>query len=418
MKEFEKLLRDRIGLDAASIGSSVLARTVRLRMKACGQSDPQAYLQRLQTSPEEWRELIEAVVVSETWFFRDRGAFSALARLVQEEWLPRNPVESLRILSLPCSTGEEPYSVVMSLADAGFDLNRLWIDAADISAEVLTRARRAVYGKNSFRGDELDFRDRHFTAGKDGHTLTPAIAQRVRFHQANLLAWRPDGFAAPYDFIFCRNLLIYFDRPTQKMVLRQLRELLKDDGYLFVGPAEMPLVREGGFVSANVSLAFISRKAHENEGDKHNPARKRSPRRAAPQPPGVAKPPPAPVSSPVPKLVPAPPQVQAVAERPADLRSARALADAGKLEEAARVCESHLRQHGPSAEAYYLLGLVKDAAGEETALDFYRKALYLEPNHFEALWHMALLLEKNGDTAAAASYRRRAERAERKVAAA
>ena len=88
----------------------------------------------------------------------------------------------------------------------------------------------------------------------------------------------------------------------------------------------------------------------------------------------------------------------------------RALADAGKLAEAASLCDAHLKSAGPDAQAYYLLGLVSDAAGDPAALDHYRKALYLEPNHYETLLQMALLLEKNGDTTGARAYKRRAER--------
>jgi len=96
-----------------------------------------------------------------------------------------------------------------------------------------------------------------------------------------------------------------------------------------------------------------------------------------------------------------------------DLTHARKLADAGKLEEAQRVCEAHVGQFGPVAEAFYLLGLVADARGEARALELYRKAIYLEPDHYESLLQLSLLLEKMGDHKGAKSYRRRAERARR-----
>ena len=94
------------------------------------------------------------------------------------------------------------------------------------------------------------------------------------------------------------------------------------------------------------------------------------------------------------------------------LETARKLADEGKLKETAEICENHLRQQGPSVQAYYLLGLVFDAKGDPRAADYYRKALYLEPNHYEALWHMALLTKKNGADTEARSFKRRAERAQ------
>ena len=125
-------------------------------------------------SPRQ-RQLIETVIVPETWFFRDREAYVALVKVVLEEWLPAHGDGPLRLLSAPCSTGEEPYSMAMALFDAGLPANRFHIDALDISARSLARARRAFYGRNSFRGTNLSFRGRYFQAAAGGHHLAEAI---------------------------------------------------------------------------------------------------------------------------------------------------------------------------------------------------------------------------------------------------
>src|SRR5262245_32491306 len=104
MNRIENLLRQRIGLDAESIGSSLIARLVRLRMKSLGLTEIEAYERILSSSKQEWDELVESLVVTETWFFRDAGSFTELARLVTENWLPDHSVGMLRILSLPCSS--------------------------------------------------------------------------------------------------------------------------------------------------------------------------------------------------------------------------------------------------------------------------------------------------------------------------
>jgi chemotaxis protein methyltransferase WspC len=93
-----------------------------------------------------------------------------------------------------------------------------------------------------------------------------------------------------------------------------------------------------------------------------------------------------------------------------DLEEARRLADAGRLEEASAICRTHLSSNGASAQAYYLLGLTRDAAGDPTAVEYYRKALYLEPDHYETLLQMALLSQKNGDPVRARTYKNRAQR--------
>ena len=411
MHRIEALLRKEIGLDAASIGSSLIERTIRLRMKQHGLKHIEAYRDLLGSSPEELRELIEAVVVTETWFFRDREPFNAFVQIVRTEWLPRHSAGALRVLSVPCSSGEEPYSLAMALLDAGVPDTRFAIDAVDISSNALARAERAVYGKNSFRGRDLAFRDRHFHHTKEGYVLSPSVRGTVRFQRDNILG---DGFlagSAPYDFILCRNLLIYFDRATQVLAVEKLYRLLAKDGVLFVGPAEMSLVSESGFVSANLPLSFACRKSGGESIPDPKPRRRK---------PGAARVPGLATAATklngshlVADLVHRPPAPVHVADHaPTTLDAARQLADAGRIAEAAAICEAHLVQEGPSAEAYYLLGLIKDANDDPEAITFYRKALYLEPGHYEALVHIALWLEKSGDVNGARPFKRRAERAQ------
>jgi chemotaxis protein methyltransferase WspC len=226
MKLIETLLRRHIGLDSASVGSSLIERSIRLRMKSLGLTRTDEYRALIESSRDEWDELVESVVVAETWFFRDREAFVTFAKLVRTEWLPHNPAKILRVLSVPCSTGEEAFSVAMTLIDAGLPRNRFTIDAVDLSARALERARCAVYGKNSFRGKALDFRARHFSETENGYALRREICDCVEFHRGNLLEEKFFADRAAYDFIFCRNLLIYFDRATQSQALKQLHKLL------------------------------------------------------------------------------------------------------------------------------------------------------------------------------------------------
>src|ERR1700733_8174949 len=213
--DFENLLKETMGLDSASVGSATIENSVRLRMYSLGCKQREEYWKRLHTSDDELQELIEAVVLPETWFFRDRDAFASLARLISEEWLPNHPTAVLRLLSGPCCTGEEPYSMVMALLDAGVSRDRFQIDAVDISVRALARARSGVYGMNSFRGDDLTFRDRYFERTPNGYCLPKSIREMVGFHYGNLLSSDFRAGSALYDIIFCRNVLIYFDRNTQ-----------------------------------------------------------------------------------------------------------------------------------------------------------------------------------------------------------
>src|SRR6266436_4011826 len=248
-----------MGLDAESIGVACVERAVRERLAARGLQDVQVYWEQLVTIEQELQDLIEAIVIPETWFFRDPEAFAALARAVREEWLSKHAAGTLRILSLPCSTGEEPFSMAMALLDGGLPPSRFHIDAIDISTRAIAWAEQGVYGKNSFRAKDLSFRDRYFEAAERGYRLSDGVRQQVHFRHGNLLSAGWLHGAHGYDVIFCRNVLIYFDRVTQRRAIEVLGRLLTASGLLFVGPSETGLLLDQGFVSAGIPLAFAFR---------------------------------------------------------------------------------------------------------------------------------------------------------------
>lgn len=392
---FEHLLERTMGLSAASIGASAVERAVRARLRACELDDADHYWERILHSPDEVQYLVEAVVVPETWFFRDPAAFAAMVRVVMEEWLPAHAAGVLRLLSLPCSTGEEPYTMAMALIDAGLPADRFRIDAIDISGLALAIARRGIYGGNSFRGQHLAFRERHFEPAERGCRISDAVRGPVRFLQGNLLGADVPGGGETYDLVFCRNLLIYFDVATQNRAVAVLKRLLAPQGVLFVGHSEASLMLDQGLVSARMPMAFAFRKAAISSQPKAKPA----PARAAFQPKAAApkKAPDRPPPSTAPAFKRAAPPKGAQ-----DLGALRRIADLGQLAEAARGCQDLMREQGATPEAFLLLGLISDAGGNlATAAGHYRKALYLEPDHAETLGHLALLLKKQGDVAGA-----------------
>jgi len=414
--EFERLLQETMGLDAATIGSAAIERAVQERQAACRLADPQAYLAHVRASEAELQSLIEAVVVPETWFFRDREAFAALARLVLESWLPRHQAGTLRLLSLPCSTGEEPYSMAMALLDAGLPPGRFRIDAVDISERSLALARRAQYGRNSFRGKDLAFRDRHFVQLQGAWRPNDTVRAQVQFQQGNLFSPAFLPGAEIYDVVFCRNVLIYFDRMGQDAAVAVLRRLLTAEGTLFVGPSETGLLLNHDFVSARIPLAFAfhKRPAAPAEVAADVPEARRRPLPLRQQ---ITMPPRVPQAA-KPRVVR--PLAAAKPEAPAQnsgIAEAARLADQGRFAEAEAICQAHLAANGATAEALYLLGLLRDAAGRlDEAAGYYRKTLYLDRDHREALSHLALLLRKQGDLSGAQLLQARASRAERKSA--
>lgn len=422
------LIKETMGMDTATIGRPALANAVRARMRACGLTSPEEYHRLLLLGPgRELTLLIEQVVVPETWFFRAPEAFAALSDFVRNEWLPaRQPDSVLRLLSAPCSTGEEPFSMAMALLEAGLSPDWFQIDALDISAQVLAQARLGIFGRNSFRGSDLWFREKYFTETPDGWRIRPEVLETVSFRQGNLVTDDALPLMGTWDAVFCRNVLIYFDSPTQDRVIRNLARVLKPEGLLFVGPSETFAARTAGFQTLDFPGAFACRWPAAEES-----------RLAKPAPAWAAwQPPPALAnlsltfpdgSQPLvtPAVHHAPPLVNrsagtAVAVAAGDddrtgtppaLETATQLADSGQLPEALRVTENWLGAHPSSARGYCLLGIIRDAMGEPREAERqYRKALYLEPANEQALLHLAFLTEKQGDPAGALRLRERAQR--------
>lgn len=439
--DFSALLKRKMGLDGDSIGHAAIERAVRLRMTAAKVPDEKTYWNLLQSDQGELQHLIEAVVVPETWFFRYPDSLAVMGKLGRERLFGRRDDATLRILSLPCSTGEEPYSIAMALLDAGVPSSRFAIDALDISARVVQFAQHAVYGRNSFRGDNLQYRDRYFSESEDGYVLSPVIKRKVHFQQGNLFDPMLVAKSIPYDFVFCRNLLIYFDAATQEAAVHVLRSLTQNDGIIFVGPAEASLLTArrlpsiavpGAFAFMASAAAQVDAPAAMNWPSVSKPpaawtqthpfapvpstSLSRAPLGRAPLSRAPLSRPPLDVSKPAAPIAPPLPVKEAAFNNDADraavaLRSITALADQGLVDEALTQILLHLAEYEASADVLYLQGLLQDAAGRPSqARASYRKALYLDPSHREALLHLAALIASDGDHEGARRMQARAAR--------
>lgn len=408
-QRFFRFLQERIGLDVASIGAPMVERALRQRCTAVDAFDLDDYWLRLQQSAEEQQALIEAVIVPETWFFRYPESFTALAGLASKRLAELAGTRPLRILSLPCSTGEEPYSIAMTLLDAGITGHSFRVEGIDISPLSISRAEQGRYGRNSFRGAQLEFRQRHFDLSDDVHVVHERVRQQVKLQVGNVLDPALKARAGSYDFVFCRNLLIYFDVPTQQRVFEVLKSLIHEQGVLFIGPAEGSLLARMGMRPLGIAQSFAYVRQSEAE-----PSFVSKPLTMAPIPPAIPlapRPLPAPVR-PF-KTTPAPVAAQKnTTDSAAELLAQIAhLANTGNSTEAQAACARYLKQYPPHAQVFYWQGLLSDIAGDAgEALSYYRKALYLDPQHAEALAHLAALLESQGDSAGARRLQERAAR--------
>lgn len=194
---------------------------------------------RCRTSREVARQVIDALTINETSFFRMPAHFQALSELLPElagrrrQGILDRP--KLRIWSAACSTGEEPYSIAMTAlahAEKSFQVEIL---ATDLSEQAIAKAERARYSDWRLENLPAGYREAYFD--QDGAVLTvkPAVRELVTFRQQNLKDPAPPG---PWDVIFCRNVMIYFDNPFREDLLRRLYEVLAPGGILFVGEGE------------------------------------------------------------------------------------------------------------------------------------------------------------------------------------
>ncbi len=426
MKALE-MLRGATGLN---LSRTTVDRAVQARMAATGFVDRDDYTATIDAV--ELAALVELVVVPESWLFRDPQAFAVAAAYAKKRLAAGTRL--LRMLSIPCAGGEEPYTLAMAMADAGVPPTAFAIDAVDLSAACIARAREGRFGRNAFRGKDLAFRDRHFThEGDDEYRIDAALRARVRFSQGNLLT-TDLAPAGTYDIVFCRNLLIYFDAPTTATAISRLYALLADDGVLLAGYAEVPSFVRNGFAVLPYRQAFALRKDTTARQDTapaawHGLPLAMSDGLAAPRPKQprstataamIAAPPPAPrpvfvERRAVPRPPPPAPVVPPDAPAPGVLDEARRLADQGRPGEAERLCRAVLAREPGNADAWFLLGLVSEQSAPDEAENHLRRCIYLAPDHYDALCHLALLAGQRGDAATAATLKARAGRVWRRL---
>jgi len=421
LRTIETLLEEKIGLSADAIGSDTIAKAVHQLMNDRGLVEIDAYLSCIQTSEEEWERLIEALVIPETWFFRNKKSFDFLGRYIKRKWRPQHEADVFRVLSIASSTGEEPYSIAMTLLDAGLRTKRFHIDAVDISSNALKKAELCLYNQQSFRGKELSFREKHFHKVDDGYEINSLLRRSVRFIKGNVLDTSLLDGELPYDVIFCRNLMIYLSPAARRLALEIIDRLLNKTGILFVGHAERPAVINSGLEWIRERGVFVFRRAHETTKPNNRIfpkpkirfERRRQKRGRLPDPPAVRAIPDVP-----PQDAGVKPEVPLFKERRKPptrniklLEKARRLADQGNLDEALELSERCLKENTLDIQAYFLKGLICQALGnDKKAEECFNKAAYLDPNHYGALNYLAYIAQDRGDLEGAAQLRQRVKR--------
>lgn len=260
------LIESRFGLSFTGVRRDILAARLSARFEALRCGNPLEYYQHLTAHPERDRELGQLALTltnNETYFFREQHHFEIIAQQVIGDQRATLRTRPLRVLSAGCSSGEEPYSLVITLQRHGAEalLPHGWeIDACDLNPARLAQARSASYEPGALRSCDAETRGRHFREEQGRFLLRERHRAGVRFFPCNLAAPAFPFAPGSYDVILCRNMLIYFGEEALLALVRRFARALRPRGWLMLGHSESLIDKEPMFVPEVVNGIVIYRK--------------------------------------------------------------------------------------------------------------------------------------------------------------
>jgi len=262
-EEIRKIIKNYSGITFEDKKKYFLENRVSQHMKELGMTSVKDYLLALRLSQERVRELVSKCTVNETYFYREFYQLEAFA----EELLPKMAAKKqrMRILSIPCSTGEEPYTIALIVNEVLRDLKRLKIIGVDIDYVALRKAEEGIYEDRSVSKLPDAYLIKYFSRNGQGWEVRPLLREAVHFMEGNILDRRFMRSLGEFEFVFCKNLLIYFDPREQRMAAAHLYDVLTDDGYLFLGHAESMSRISSAFKAVSVQGAIAYQKEEEEE---------------------------------------------------------------------------------------------------------------------------------------------------------
>lgn len=250
------LVYERSRINLGNHKQELVAGRIGKRLRQLGFQHYSQYCDFLQSDrgEDELVDLINAISTNHTSFFRDLRHFEFLRNQVLPKITsaPQVPARKLRVWSAACSSGEEPYSIAICLAEF-FARTPGWtwqIDATDISTRMLAHGENGIYEADQVKLPQMEWLKRYFQRGVNayqGHyRVKSALRSQIRFHHVNLFQPRYP-FPSGYQIVFCRNVMIYFDRETQQQLLKRIADHSAPGAFLFVGPSESLIGIRGCF---------------------------------------------------------------------------------------------------------------------------------------------------------------------------
>ncbi|GAA0308223.1 CheR family methyltransferase [Rhodovulum strictum] len=241
--QFHDFFYRKTGITFDSSKRYFVAKRLARRMQVTGHTRFNSYFSfmRLEPSQIEFQALVNEMTVNETYFFREKHQFQCLVDSILPEISARRPRQPITIWSMPCATGEEPYSVALYLMEywPGLAQHDVSLLASDIDTNVLKAAREGYFNDRSLQYVPPELIRRHFKpSGPGRHRINPSNREVVDFAQVNLLSPPPRFRRRDIDVVFCRNLLIYFDQKAQRQAVENLADALRPGGFVLLGHSE------------------------------------------------------------------------------------------------------------------------------------------------------------------------------------
>jgi chemotaxis protein methyltransferase CheR len=259
-----ELLRRHCGLHFGPESRFLLERRVARRLRDLELTSFSAYHYLLRKEPPangEFARLVDELVTNETYFFRERAQLNALIGEILPELRLRRQTQPVTIWSAGCSSGEEPYSIVMMAREAGFvpgvDLR---VYASDISHRMLRKARQGLYREASFRETEVRVRERYFSEKEGLWRISDSVKKHVDFIHLNLLDRSKVGLLGPMDVVLCRNVIIYFDVESKRRVIETFFDKLRPGGHLLLGHSESLINLSNAFELRHLKTDLVYRR--------------------------------------------------------------------------------------------------------------------------------------------------------------
>lgn len=406
-----------------------LVSSISERIHILGIDSPENYYHIIRKDNDEYQNLVQLLTIGETYFFRYPQQFDMLRMQLfpqlKKDYLNKN--QPIHIWSTACSTGEEPYSLVM-IANELFPgiKEKIKIWASDIDGGALAKAKQGVYRPNSFRTEEHHFQENYFVPHREKFVLAPSIIEQVDLYQLNLLELEASPMALQkFHIIFCRNVLIYFKDNVIKKLIEQFYHLLLEGGYLFLGPTEkLP------YSTISASMKSLGHSVYQKSSVPLSPSHKLSKIKSLPSKSvrkevdlsslkarlakGVSKPHTSPQADQdgwlqgqqayqnkdFPK---AQKSLSLYLEQHPQHLDARLLlahthADLGQIQEAQKQCERIVEQDSLFDAAYFLKGMLYQNQHQPKAAEsMFRKCIYCNEKNYLAHYFLGELLEGQGN---------------------